>query len=366
MSYKLLPLEKYQNPVQDLFYWIKHYYVWKFLNAKLKTKNVPNDFDLSALVNMMLRESTDTMDKVIEIVNKASKGITGVNSTHSTYKPFYSHVCKDELRSIIEINQVYIKDYILSANSKEDQATKERYYTNLKKLFNFIQDHNFVNDKQDLHMFNIGKYTSGKAEKLFHTRKEQSLPVYLEPNEFELLNKEIVKKKYYPDDFEWSKQVLIVRLFMIGLLKTSEVINLKDSDFVEVEDKSILELKVSGRTVNLPRAKFIKYLNAYRELKKCDESEFFFCSTRNQSQISNQYISKIIAEQFNNAGIKKSKTTAEVLKNSGMVYLRRSGYSDIKLQKMTGTKAIRTIQDFLNSVSTDHVGISDILSDLVD
>jgi hypothetical protein len=363
--YKILALEPTNKTADNLLFWIKHYYVYRFSDASI-VDNPSDDFDLSLLINNMLSIRTDNMDKVIKIVNKASKNIKGINSSHSTFKPFYEHIQNDvDVNSIKDINQRYVKDYILSVNSEEEQPLKERYYTHLKKLFNFIDECNIDEDKKR-HIFNIGKDKEGKAEKLFRTHKGSRIPIYLEPYEFEQLNKSIVQKKHYTDDFEWSKRVLIARLFMLGLLKTSEVINLKDEDFIDVDDKNILELRVDGRIVSLPRAKFIKYLNVYRELKKCDDSQYFFCSIRNQSAINNQHISKIIEEQLNNAGISKRKKTSEVLRNSGMVYLRRGGYSDIKLKDMTGTKTIRTIQDFLKSVNTDHIGISSIMADLVD
>jgi site-specific recombinase XerD len=368
MKYKLLPLEKYKNPILDTFFWIKHFYVWRFLDAKLKTENVPDDFDLSALINDMLKQSTNNMDKVIAIVNKASKGIMGVNSSHSTLKPFHEYVSKDkDLHSIIGIDQHYIKNYVVSVNSEEETATKERYYTHLKKLFNFMQDHNIVEGQEEPHKFNIGKDKQGKAEKFFHTRKEKKLPIFLETEEMQILNKRISEKSnpHYKDEVDKATQILIIRLFMFGLISISELQHIKATDFITVDDMSILELKVGDRVIPLPRRKLIGYINTLKASKKCEESEYLFCMGKSLKYISNRVVGDIIKNQFDYAKIKKPKATADVLRNSGTIYLNRRGISDKKLQEIRGDKAILTVQILLKSAVTDHYSTASMFDDLV-
>jgi len=365
MSYKLLKLEPKKTTEKNLFFWIKHYYVHKFLNAKQK-KEVPNDFDLSALVNSMLRDSTDNMDKVIKVVNTASKGIVGVNASHSTFKAFYSHIQDDNIASIKEINQQYVENFILSVNHSESNTTKERYYTHLKALFNFIQDHN-LDDGDKPYIFNIGKDRNGKAKKILHTRKENKLPVYLTTEEMKILNKRISEKNnpHYKDDENRATQILIIRLLMFGLISISELQHIKIADFITVDDMNILELKVGDRIIPLPRRKLIEYINILKDSKKCAESEYFFCMQKSLKHISNRAVGDIIKNQFEYAKIKKPKATADVLRASGTIYLNRKGISDKKLQELRGDKTILTVQILLKSAITDHCNTATMFDELV-
>jgi len=364
-NYKLLKLEPKNTTSENLFFWIKHYYVHKFLNAKLKTE-VPNDFDLSALINSMVRDSTDTMDKVIIVVNKASKGIVGVNASNSTFRAFYRHIQDDNIASIKEINQQYVENFILSANHQESNTTKERYYTHLKALFNFIQDHN-LDEGNKPYIFNIGKDKDGKAKKILHARKEKKLPVYLTTEEMKILNKRISEKSnpHYKDDEDKATQILIIRLLMFGLVSISELQHIKAEDFITVDDMNVLELKVGNRIIPLPRRKLIKYINILKDSKKCKDSEYLFCMSKSLKYISNRAVGDIIKNQFEYAKIKKHRATADVLRASGTIYLNRRGISDKKLQELRGDKTILTVQILLKSAITDHLDISSMFDELV-
>ena len=365
MSYKFLKLEPKKTTPENLFYWIKSYYVHKFLNAKQKTE-VPNDFDLSALVYSLLRDSTDTMGKVIKVVNMASKGLVGVNASHSTFRAFYRHIQDDNITSMKEVNQQYVENFILSVNHQESNTTKERYYTHLKALFNFIQDHN-LHDGNKPHIFNIGKDRNGKAKKILHIRKEHRPPVYLTTEEIQVLNKRISEKNNpnYKDNEDMATQILVIRLLMFGLISISELQQIKATDFITVDDVNVLELKVGGRIIPLPRRKLIKYINILKDSKKCEESEYFFCMSKSLKHISNRAVGDIIKKQFEYAKIKKPKTTANVLRASGTIYLNRKGISDKKLQELRGDKTVLTVQILLKSAITDHYSTASMFDELV-
>lgn len=364
MDYKLLKLEPHKTTKDNLFFWIKHYYVWKFINAKPKEDKRQDDFDLSALCAKMLLGSTDTMDKVISIVNKASKSLIGVNASHSTYKVFYPYISKQEtLESIRDIDQDFIKDFILKENHNEEDATKKRYYTHLKALFNFIQDHNIVENTDKPFMFNIGKDRHGKAEPILRTHKGKKTTTFLNTKQMKKLDADVVKYKY-EDDFEKAMQILIIRLFMYGMISTSELIKIKDNDFVEVEnDKTTLELELEDRVIPLPRARLIKYINLYRANNKCKDCEYFFCSRKTQTPINIHTINKIIKKQFANSGIKTKQQTAEVLKNSGAIFMYRQGISDKKIQNLLGHKTMQTTRRLLEAGNTDHYKVAELFAD---
>lgn len=367
MTYKLRPLEEYSTPQKNLFVWISDCYAWKFLTAKIDKDKQKDDFDLSLLVNNMLKTSTDTMEKVIDVVKEASNnGITGVKNSYTTLESFYNHVEKDKnIESIKEIDQQYIENFILSVNHAESNATKERYYTHLKALFNFIQEHNTIKGTDKPFMFNIGKSKDGRVKKILHTRKEKKLPVFLETVEMQTLNKTMVKNPNYKDDADKATQILIMRLFMFGLVSISELQHIKYVDFATVDDMSILELKVSDRVIPLPRRKLIEYINTLNKSKKCDDSEYFFCMSKSLNYVNNQTIGNIIKSQFEYAKIKKSQATADVLRNSGAIYLNRRGISDKKLQTLRGDKTIESIQILLKSANTDHYSTASMFDDLV-
>lgn len=365
MDYKLLKLEPYSTAKDNLFFWIKHYYVWKFTNAKIDKDKELDDFDLSALCGKMLSNTTDTMDdKVISIVNKASKSLVGVNASHSTYRVFYPFIEKSkEIASIKDIDQNCIKDFILKESHKESEATKKRYYVHLKALFNFIQEHNIIPNTDKPFMFNIGKDKHGKAEPILRTHKGKKTTIFLNTKQLKKLDADIVKYEY-DDDFDKAMEILIIRLFIYSMISTSELIKIKDTDFVEVEnDKTTLELELEDRVIPLPRARLIKYINLYRKHNKCRDCKYFFCSRKTQTPINIHTINKIIKKHFENSSIKSKQQTAEVLKNSGAIFMYRQGISDKKLQQLLGHKTLQTTRRLLDAGNTDHYTVADLFVD---
>jgi len=368
MEYKLLPLNKYNNTEDDLLFWIKHFYVYKFIHVKKDAAKLKDDFDLAYLTGKLLNKSTDTMYKVLSVVSEASVMGLSVNQHKKTFEAFYKYVHSQHLNSIKEIDQAFIEDWILKVNHDKKQSTKSGYYTHLKTLFNFIQESNTQKGSTQPYFFNIGKDSHGKAKKLFHTPKEKTVKVWLDTNEMIKLDKNVLTYKGYRNEFERAKQVLIVRLFMFACITTSELMHIKNDDWLDVkDDMSILELKISNRIISLPRRKFITYINTYRKLNECKKGEYFFNSNRTCTQINNIYLSTMLKKHFENSKIKKSKITPEILRFSGAIYLHHErGLSDKKIQEYLGLSSLRRAREIINIGKKDKYIVTDFFDAFID
>jgi len=363
LTYKLLPLEEYPTTLENLHFWIKHFFIFKVTSLKIDESKA-DDFDIASISSRLLQ--SNNIDTTCNIAREASKAINSLSPFILPLEEFYGYIEHSKPSSIKEIEQHTIKDFVLVKNCNWSDSKKDNYYGKLKTFFNFIQEHNTIHDTDKPFMFNVGLDVHGKTEKIIHARKKQEVPKFLELEDMQKVDKSVLQYKHYKDKDERSKHVLIMRLLTFGMITLSELKKVKDTDFSTTDDIEVLELEVSGRIIPLPRGKFIQYLNLYKSSKECNKSAYLFCGTTKGGEINTKTVLAIIQLHFEDANI-KAKPTAETLRNSGAIYLNRyRGVGKLRLQKLLGHKVLASTQRILKTGSIGQLYIANMWNEFKD
>lgn len=309
---------------KDLLYWIKQFFINKIANTT--KKHASDDFDMAAYVQRLNNPSVDTIDEVEAIIKDSiNNGLKSLKNPLYAIGKFYRLIEAngDKFKTITDIYSGTLIHFVREANAEESDAQKNKLLAEVRILFNFIDD------SQGDHLFHIAKDKDGKAIKI-HNRKVQrkKIPVYLSEDEMKKFHDTMLKVSY-ANELERNRDILIGRIFLFSGIQLSELIALKDEDFVEDESKDVIWLHIRGkgaakRDIPMPRRRLIVYLNAYKEARGDSENDRFFFHSRNaREEISESTVRNVIEKFAKAAKIDPKKCTASVLRNTFGIFIYR-------------------------------------------
>jgi len=366
---QLQKLEQHKDFEKDLFFWVKYYMIDRIV--ELDKSKAKQDLDVSTLV-YEINTKVVNIDDLMLVCGEAQRlGITGISTYANKIKPLYSYLATLNHNSIRDIDDVTIRDYVLKINHSKTDAAKTSLYKYAKYFFNFIQEKNIYYEDEKPYFFNIGKDVDGNPAPILRIHKPQKELVFLSTKELKQLDTSILTYPHYKNELDKVKSILIMRFFIYSGITVTELLNLTFDDIIKLKDadkNTILEIEIQEpkrRVIPIPKKRFIKYLNSYRELVECDG--IFFCSKNKNTKTSRQTISAIVKKQLEYAKINKTQMTPEILKNSFGIYLSKMGVSDKKIQKLLGHSSLQTTRNLIKagqSVS-DKVSIADLFEELI-
>lgn len=366
---QLKKLQPHNDYKKDLFFWTKYYIIDRILT--LDKSKAKDDLDISALTHT-INKKVSNIDELIEVCNNAHNlGVNGMKAYSSKLQKLYKYLTTLDYESITDITDATIRDYALKEYHSESEATKTSLYTYAKYFFNFIQEYNIIDGTDKPFMFNIGKDKQGKSVPLLRTHKEKKVIPYFNAKELKTLDEHILTYPNYKDEADKARTVLIMRFFIYSGISVNELLELKPSDIIMLDDEdkdknTTFEIEVGKdkkrRVIPLPKKRFIRYLNTHRELSNCNDT--LFCSRNGATKIARQTISKIVKEQLENAGL-KSDVPIEIFKNSFAIFYYESGISDKKIQQLLGHQSIQNTRKILNARKTigKKIEIADVFKD---
>lgn len=310
----------------DLIYWIKQFFIAKI--ADTTKEHTTDDFDMAYYVQRLNDPSVNSIGEVESIIKESiSKGLKSLKVYLRPTVAFYRFIDANngKFKTITDISYVTLEHFIRVENVNVSDPKKKELLTGVRSLFNFIDM------TQTEHEFKISKDSRGKALKI-HNRPEQrkKMPVYLTEDEMRRFHDAMLKIDY-KNEFEKNRDILIGRIFLFAGIQTSELIDLRDEDFVEDEtSKDYLWLRIRGkgaakREIPMPKRRLIVYLNAYKKARgESLNGLFFHGATDKRKEISDSIVRGVIEKLFAAAGITdKTKNTPAVLRNSFGVFVYR-------------------------------------------
>lgn len=351
---KVNKLIHFNDTRKDLLYWIKQFFIDKIANT---TKDhISDDFDMALYIEHLRGNEADTIEKVKAIVNDSiTNGLKSVKVPLRVVVSFYEFIDQNHanFKSIMDINGGTLEHFVRKENVHATDSKKNELFGGVRNLFNFIDDHS-----DGEHIFQISKGVDGKVIKI-HNRKVQrkTIPAHLNEENMKKFH-DVMLKIEYPDNLERNRDILIGRLFLFSGIQTSEMIALKDDDFVEDEEgKDIIWLHIRGkgaakRKIPMPRRRLIVYLNAYKEARGVSQNDrlFFAPSDKERKKEIGEAMVRNITERIGkHAGIKE-KCSPAILRNSFGIFIYRKmsaegnpnadryvkdlmGHSDIKVTR---------------------------------
>jgi site-specific recombinase XerD len=367
-------LSKYNNANEDLLFWIKHYLNYRFL--MMKKTNVSDNFDSSKISSMIVSDDNNTIEKLDTAINEATKiGLKGMSVYKIACVGFYRYCTEYSFSNIKEISNSSIRDYTTRVCSDKTESRKREIYSALIHLFNYIDENNIDEDKKP-YFFKVDIDANGKKIKAPFKRTHKKVANYLTQKQLSKLSQSVLEheKKDIKDkdksEFEAARNILIVRLFIYSGIKTSELLSLQDEDFeLDLEDSKIINLYIKGsgaskRVIPIPRGKFIEYYNKYVLHKKRGMGQYFFYSPTNPKQkLNTQIVSDLVKKHFNSAKINVSGGATSI-RNGYAIYLARSKFPIVKIQKLMGHSNAKTTKALISIDSPELIRVADLFETL--
>jgi integrase len=374
---KSTKLIHFNDTKKDLLFWIKHFLADKI--ATVSTAKTKDDFDVASLVHNILSDSTDTIEKVVEITRKAqSQGLAGLKRPASNIVKFYRFIEKnaDSFPALTSISVVTVDHFAYKDDNSVSEASREAMFDVARNFFNFIDDNTLKGE----HLFGISRGTRGrgKGNSSFSKKTRKRLISYLSEDEMRRYNKAILKIEYR-DEVERNRDILIGRILLFAGITTNELIALRDEDLVQDEiDNNTLWINIQGkgaakREIPMPKRKLIVFLNSYKEGRGLSKNGRLFHSPVDiKKEITENVIRSILKRQFKEAGLAEAKATPTVIRNSFGIFMFRKMFlegnpnADRYVQKVMGHANVQTTRNLVKADGIRMMRVADVFNDFFD
>lgn len=360
-----------------MLFWIKHFLANKI--TTVSTAKTNDDFDMAALVQAMLSDSTDTIKKVVEVTRKAqSQGLTGLKRPASNIVKLYSFIERnaDSFPALTAISIATVDHFAYKDNENISEASREAMFDIARNFFNFIDG----NTLRGEHLFGISRGTRGRGKRnsSFSKKTQQRVIKYLSEEEMHRYSKAILKIEYR-DEVERNRDILIGRLLLFSGITVSELIALEDDDLVqEQKENDILWVNVKRkgvvtREIPTPRRNLIEYLNTYKKARGVSLNGKLFHSPRDtQHKITEGIIRGVLKQQFKVADIDVKKATPTVMRNSFGIFIYRkmlldgNHNADRYVQKAMGHADVQTTRNLVKADGIQSMKVATAFSNFDD
>lgn len=365
----------FNDTKKDLIFWIKRYLAHKI--ATVSTTKTKDDFDMAALVQEIIKDGTDTIDRVMGITRLAQRqGLAGIKKPSSNVEKLYRFIESniEQFPAITSISTQAIEHFANVANTNESASAKEDLFGVSRNLFNFIDDNTIEGE----YLFSISKGKRGRGHSCDSKKSRKKMAVYLTEAEMREYNKAILKIEYR-DEVERNRDILIGRILLFAGITTNELIALRDEDLVQDEtDNNTLWINIQGkgatkREIPTPKRKLIVFLNSYKEgIGISKNGRLFHSPVDIKKEITENVIRSILKRQFKEAGLAEAKATPTVIRNSFGIFMFRKMFlegnpnADRYVQKVMGHANVQTTRNLVKADGIRMMRVADVFNDFFD
>lgn len=323
-------LLKYNNTLDDLFFWIKEYLASKLYSLNPKEEQSATFFERQLTYDILLRnsKSIDEVDTNIKLIVRG--GLTGLRTYSMPLVAFFKYIANNQnekLSSIKDIGTTFINNYVISEYKNQTNSYKRTNYNQLRSLFNkFI---NLNSYDEDGFQFRIGELQDGTKVALPIKSIIKKTNKVLTPKEFEQFVKSI--KDYKSKRVDSYNQKLMAKFFCFGGFNTEEIksIHKEDCHIKNILSEDYLEICVQGKGKETDkRFVYIKYdyiKEEYENSLKYNIITNYLFYTRTHYQYSSKGIYKTLQSFYVNSNIDSSKYDSHTLRKSYISLLHARG-----------------------------------------
>lgn len=305
---------------ENLIFWAKKFLIYKLQG--FDTEKASASFDIQEFEEKY--NSCSSFNELHDVSKEiARNGLKQVSKNSLGVLNFYEYLKKENFKSMKEIDNNSVKDFINieCKDRKLSEGTRKNYRDAVIDYLTFISNSN--TDKF--------KYSINKEEIGLTGRVKREVMDFLTKKDYQILNKALPQYKY-KNEFEKSRNILIMRLFLFSGLTLNELRTLKEDNFIFDNNEIILHLRRElpktdrkNREIALKRSSFIKYFNKYQELREKNKDEYFFYSPIDKNkQIDGNLVNSIIKELLTFAGINNRDMNCTMLRRSFALYLHNN------------------------------------------
>ncbi|WP_300368481.1 tyrosine-type recombinase/integrase [Hydrogenimonas sp.] len=311
------PLDFENRFDRTLLFWISRY-----LHSKLNSLSNRQVRDPQALARIIgtLRTGVDSIETLSRMAKEArNAGLIGINTYYKPLEKLYGYLNDMGLASMKEIDEELISDFLASATAGLSDATKKNYRIAMINFFGYVDKQN-GEDNGNAHHYGIELKNWGGLSGKSGTK----LPSYMQENEVERFIEAIETHPF--QNAVASRNRLLIKLILFTGIRVGEALQLQTRDLIPEGDVYLIRITGKGnkaRVVVIKQSHIKKYLHEWLLLRKCD-GDLLFCNKKG-TPLTQAYVSRIVEKILMQAGIRKEKNGAHMLRHTfaTMLYLKK-------------------------------------------
>lgn len=326
------PLDCEDNFEASLLFWL-----CRFVKNKLNSLSNKELKDPKALakVTFTLTRGVDNIESLDGLVKQArNAGLAGINTYFNPLKKMYEIFSYHRLHSLKQIDEELISDFLASATGGLSDATKKNYRMSMLSFFSYLDKQNEEEGKS--HVFDIElKHWGGIAGK-----RGEKLPEFMNEEELERFLGAIENAAFKSNG---DRNRLIVKMIIYTGMRVSEALGLKSRDISQESDYFLLRIHGKGnkyRIVMIKQHLIRDHLSEVLNKSPCKDG-LVFCN-RKGGKITQAYVSRIVEQILFQAGIRKEKNGAHMLRHTFATLLYRKRKDIILVQEALGHASLNT------------------------
>ncbi len=331
MRYKIDYKKTFNN---TLLFWLDRFVKSKL--TSLSNRYVNNNEKLSIIIGR-LNQGTNSIDELKQLAKDARNiGLIGINTYINPLEKFYRYITNFSFKSIKEIDEEVLSEFLASQTGSLSDATKKNYRMAIVAFFSFIdkqnEDSNGHSHQFRVELKNWGGLKTNYANKLPSHMQDKELKRFLEAIETTTFK-----------DYAQAKNRLLIKIILYSGMRVSEALGLHIKDVILEDSFYIFQIKGKG---NKPRIAIIKERYIQKDLKDwlCirDTNSPLLFQSRTCKALTQSYVSYIMDKILLNAGVRKEKNGAHMLRHTFATKLYQKNRDLVLVQEALGHADINT------------------------
>lgn len=329
MKYKL---DYYDNFSDSFLFWLCKFVKYKLSSLSNKELRDPKKL---ASINYSLTKGVKNIEELDGIVKSARNiGLIGINTYFNPLKKVYEILNFYNLSSLKEIDEELLSEILASATGGLSDASKKNYRIAVINFFSFIDKQNETNGSSVVFDIELKKWggLSGFSG--------QKLPEYMNEDEVKRFLKAIEEADFKSNA---NRNKLIIKLIIFTGIRVSEALNLKRKDINLEGDLYVVRVRGKGnkyRIVMVKQHLIELHLQAIA-INYISEDGLLFVN-RSGQKLTQAYISRIVEQILFQAGIRKEKNGAHMLRHTFATMLYKKHKDLVLVQEALGHANIST------------------------
>ena len=321
-----------ENFEKSLLFWLSRFV--KFKLSSLSNKELKNH-ELFAKTNMALNSEFSDISELEILAKQARKaGLTGINTYFNPLKKLYSVLCEYNLKSLKNIDEELLSEILASITGGLSDASKKNYRIAVINFFGFLDRQNETDGAS--HNFGITlKNWSGVGG-----GRGTKLPEFMSEDEVKRFIEAINLSDFGENT---DRNQLVVKIIIYTGIRVGEALNLKQKDISEEGDLYILRIRGKGnkyRTVMIKKYLIEEHLNGL-ETNYNNKDGYLFIN-RKGKPLTQAYVRRIVENMLMNAGIRKEKNGAHMLRHTFATMLYKKQKDLVLVQEALGHASLNT------------------------
>jgi integrase/recombinase XerD len=340
---------------KTFLFWIQNFIRYKL--TTLSNRQV-NDKEKFQIVLTTLTKTQTSIEAIKDLAKEArSVGLIGINTYINPLEKLYKDFKIKGFASMKEIDEEFIIDFLAVHTSSLSDATKKNYRMAILSLFKYIDKQN--QDKQgNSFVFNIElKNWAGLGGS-----KGVKLPTHMHDDEIKRFLEAIETTEFKP--YAQAKNRLLIKTILYTGMRVSEALSIKEKE-MHLENGYYVFL-ITGKG-NKQRIAMIKESYIKKDLQEWQEHKpntpLLFCS-RTAKALSQPYVSYIMDKILLNAGIRKEKNGAHMLRHTFATRLYQKNQDLILVQEALGHSDLNTSRIYTHFDKNRLKAATSVMDDL--